>query len=140
MPRQVLGKRPWSSSRLCSLSSSPSRSPTPAYKTRRITHEPPSPDPTPNPKHVKTSLTELDASAHSSSLNSTSGMTTSASATTPRALRASRRVSAQVPHHTPVSRSRGASARPPNDASSSLSDTPILRWEGQVQSSIDTPT
>ncbi|KAF8478294.1 hypothetical protein JB92DRAFT_3134073 [Gautieria morchelliformis] len=136
-------------------------SPGKATKTHRITREPPSPDPTPNLKHVKTSPTELDyedgsnkenippdpifdpltsASAHSSSLNSASDATTSASATTPGPLRASQRTSAQVPRHTLVSRSCGTSARPRNDASSSLSDTPVSRREGQVQSSIDTPT
>lgn len=122
MSRQVLGKRPRSNSR---LSLSPSRSPTPSYKTRRITRELPSPDPTPNPKRVKASSTKLEyndgdsnkenipphiiscsltspiASANSSSLSSTSDATTSASTMTPRALRASRRASTQAPPNTP---------------------------------------
>ena len=122
MSRQVLGKRPRSSSRLSSPPSS--RPQTPAYKTRRITRELPSPDPTPNPKRVKGSSIEVDrdddsnkenippiaalgpltparVSANSFSPNSTSDMVNLANTLTPRAQRASRRASIQTSRHTP---------------------------------------
>ncbi|KAF8478346.1 P-loop containing nucleoside triphosphate hydrolase protein [Gautieria morchelliformis] len=159
MSRQVPGKRPRSNSRSSSLS--PPHSPTPAYKARRITREPPSPDPTPNPKRVKLRSTELECddgsnkenippdpifssltptsvAVHSSSLNLTSEATASASGISPRALRASRRASTRLSRHTPVSR-RGTSARPSSDASSNVSNWPVSSQGGQVQSP-HTPT